>query len=54
MSIFPDWIGIDVGTGVTTIVDSLTVDLVDDTISVIMATDISVEIIDDTISLEVC
>ena len=53
MSIYPDWIEIDIGTGVTTLVDLLEVELVDDTIEIEMVAAITVEILDDTIEVEV-
>jgi len=55
MSIFPNWLGIDVCTGeVTIILDSLDVEVVDDTIEVEVESAIEVEIFDDTIDVELC
>lgn len=53
MSIYPDWIEIDIGTGVTTVVDMLEVEVVNDTIEIEMEAAIVVEIIDETIEVEV-
>lgn len=54
MSIFPDWLGIDIGTGeITVIIDSLNVEIVDDTIDVEIESGINVEIIDDIIEVEI-
>jgi len=54
MSIFPSWLNVDVGTGaVTTIIDTLDIEIVDDTISVEIEGAIEVEILDDTIEVEV-
>ena len=54
MSIFPDWIELDIGTGVTTVVDLLEIELVDDSIDVEIEAAVDVEIIDETITVEVC
>jgi len=54
MSIFPDWIEIDVATGGTVVVDTIEVEMVDDTIEIEMEAAIEVEVIDDTIEVEVC
>ena len=53
MSIYPDWIEIDMGSGVTTVVDLLEVELMDPVIEVEMEAAIAVEIFDDTIEVEV-
>jgi hypothetical protein len=54
MSIFPSWLEIDVGTGGVTVVDSLVVEVFDDTIDVAIESDIEVEIFDDSITVEIC
>jgi hypothetical protein len=53
MSIFPDWIELDMGTGTTTVVDMLVVELVDPVIEIEMDAAIAVDIIDDVIEMEV-
>lgn len=53
MSIYPDWIEIDIGTGVTTIVDQLEVELVDPVIEIDLEAAIEVEIVDEAIDVEV-
>ena len=53
MSIYPDWIEIDVSTGVTTVVDLLEVELVDPVIEVELEAAIDVEIVDEAIEVEV-
>jgi hypothetical protein len=53
MSIYPDWIEIDIGTGVTTVVDLLEVELVDPVIEIEMEAAVEVEIVDEAIEVEV-
>ena len=53
MSIYPDWIEVDIGTGVTTVVDLLEVELVDPVIEIEMEAAIEVEIVDEAIEVEV-
>ena len=53
MSIYPDWIEIDIGTGVTTMIDLLEVELVDSIIGVEMEAAVVVAIIDEAIEVEV-
>jgi len=53
MSIMPNWLEIDMGTGGVTIVDSFDVEIVDDTILVEMEAPIRVDILDDTITVEI-
>ena len=53
MSIYPDWIEIDIGTGVTTVVDLLEVELVDPVIEIEMEAAITVDIVDEAIEVEV-
>ncbi|MCK4620735.1 MAG: hypothetical protein KAT62_00830 [Desulfuromonadales bacterium] len=54
MSIYPDWIEIDMGTGATTVVDMLEVELVDDIIDVELESAIEIEMVDEKIEVEVC
>jgi len=53
MSIFPDWIELDVGTGTTTVVDMLEVEVVDPVVEIEMEAAIIVDIVDETIDVEV-
>ncbi|MDA3807921.1 MAG: hypothetical protein PF440_08430 [Thiomicrorhabdus sp.] len=53
MSIFPGWIELDVGTGVTTVVDMLEVELVDPVIELELEAAILVDVIGETIEVEV-
>ncbi len=53
MSIMPNWLEIDMGTGGVTIVDSLAVVIVDTTILVEMEAPILVDILDDSITVEI-
>ena len=53
MSIYPDWIEIDIGTAVTTVVDLLEVEMVDPVIEIKLAAAIEIEIVDEAIEVEV-
>ena len=53
MSIYPDWIEIDIGTGVTTVVDLLEVEMLDPVIEIEMEAAIEVDIVDEIIEVEV-
>ena len=53
MSIYPDWIEIDIGTGVTTVVDLLEVELLDPVIEIEMEAAVVVDIVDEVIEVEV-
>ena len=53
MSIYPDWIELDMGTGVTTVVDLLEVEMVSDIIEIEIEAPIGVEIVDTAIEMEV-
>lgn len=52
MSIFPDWIELDIGTGSTTVVDMLEVAVVDPVIEIEMGAAIVVDIVDIVIEVE--
>jgi len=53
MSIFPDWIELDMGTGTTTVVDMLEIEVVDPVIEIEMEAAIVVDVVDETIDVEV-
>ena len=53
MSIFPDWIELDMGTGAAAIVDMLEVELVNPVIEIEMVAAIVVDVVDETIDVEV-
>jgi len=53
MSVLPDWIELDMGTGTTTVVDMLEVELVDPVIEIEMEAVIAVDIVNDVIDVEV-
>ena len=53
MSIFPDWIEVDMGTGATIVVDMLEVELVDPFIEIEMKAAVIVDIVDEAIEVEV-
>ena len=54
MSIYPDWIGLDMGTGATTVVDMLEVEMVALVIEIEMEAIVVVDIFNDVIEAEVC
>ena len=54
MSIYPDWIDLDMGTGATTVVDMLEVELLDPVIEIEMEAAVIVEIVNETMEVEVC
>ena len=53
MSIYPDWIELDMGTGATTVVDMLEVELLQPVIEIEMEAAVVVGIIDEAIEVEV-
>ncbi|MEA3363696.1 MAG: hypothetical protein U9Q61_10580 [Thermodesulfobacteriota bacterium] len=53
MSIFPDWIELDIGTGTAKVVDMLEVELADPVIEIEMEAAIIVDIVNDSIEVEV-
>jgi len=53
MSIFPDWIELDMGTWATTVVDMLEVEMVDPAVEIEMEAAIVVDVVDETIDVEV-
>ena len=53
MSIYPDWIELDMGTGSTTVVDMLEIEVVDPVIEIEMESMIGVDVVDETIDVEV-
>ena len=53
MSIYPDWIEIDIGTGVTTVVDLLEVEIVDPVIEIELEVTVIVDLVDEAIEVEV-
>ena len=53
MSIYPDWIELDMGTGVTTVVDMLEVEFMDPVIEIEMDAAVVVAIVNEIIEVEV-
>jgi len=53
MSIFPDWIELDMRTGTTTVVDMLEIEVVAPAIEIEVEAAIVVDIVDETIGVEV-
>ncbi len=53
MSIYPDWIELDMGTGAMTVVDMLEVELLDPVIEIEMEAAVVVDIVDEVIEVEV-
>jgi hypothetical protein len=54
MSMFPDWIGIDVDSGGTTVVESVELMLVEDEISIeVDSAEIELEVVSEPIEIEV-
>lgn len=52
MSIYPDWIGVDVGTGTTILVDGYTVDFSDNEIDVVLSGEIEVTLENNEVDVE--
>jgi len=52
MSIYPDWIGVDISTGGIVLIDSTTVELVDDKFSISLESDIDVVIENSEVTVE--